>query len=195
MKFSLSEINEVIRSRRSIYPKQFSSRKVHAEQIQVMIENARWAPSHRLTEPWRFVVFQDDAKNDLGAFHAALYEKESGESFNAFKKEKILMNASKSSAIISVVLKRDELKRVPRKEEYASVSCAVQNLHLTATAFGIGGYWGTGAMTYHPEMRAHLGFEEQDEVVGFFYLGYPEIEWPRKQVRKQVREITEWRDK
>jgi nitroreductase len=91
-------------------------------------------------------------------------------------------------------MKRDERESVPMEEEIAAVACAVQNMHLTATAFGLGAYWGTGGMTYHPKMREYLGFTEKDRVMGLFYVGYPNIEWPRKSIRKQVREITEWRE-
>lgn len=194
MKFSLSEINEVIRNRRSIYPKQFSDRKVHKEQIQVMIENARWAPSHKLTEPWRFVVFMEEGKDKFGQFHAELYKKEIGDDFSQLKFDKIKNNADRSSAVIAIVMKRDEKKSVPEQEELAAVACAVQNMHLTATAFGLAAYWGSGGMTYNPKMREYLGFGDEDKVLGFFYVGYPEIEWPRKPVRKQVREITDWRE-
>jgi len=193
MKYSLSEINELIRNRRSIYPKQFSDREVHREQIQVMIENARWAPSHKMTEPWRFVVFMAEAKDQFGKFHAELYKQESGEAFTQMKYDKLRSNADLSSAVIAIVMKRDEKESVPENEELAAVACAVQNMHLTATAFGLGGYWGSGGMTYNPKMRDYLGFGEKDKVLGFFYLGYPKIEWPRKPVRKEVREITDWR--
>ena len=59
MLFNLSEINELIRSRRTIYPEQFSDRKVHIEQIEVLLNNAQWAPTHGNTQPWRFKVFME----------------------------------------------------------------------------------------------------------------------------------------
>ena len=61
MRYNLSEITEIIRDRRSIYPEQYSKRKIHREQIELLLNNAIWAPSHGLTQPWRFVVLQDNA--------------------------------------------------------------------------------------------------------------------------------------
>ena len=69
MRFNVSEINECIRTRRSIYPVQFSSRKVHKELIETLLENARWAPTHKLTQPWRFKIYYDKAADNFGALH------------------------------------------------------------------------------------------------------------------------------
>ena len=69
MKYNLSEINEVIRNRRTIYPKHFSSRKVHREQVEAMLENARWAPTHKMTQPWHFKVFMGEGLQKLAAFY------------------------------------------------------------------------------------------------------------------------------
>jgi len=71
------------------------------------------------------------------------------------------------------------------------VACAVQNMYLTATACGLGAYWSTGGMTYSPEMKLFLGLGENDKCIGFFYVGYPAIEWPKSQ-RRPVEYFTEW---
>ena len=75
MKYNLSEINELIKDRRTIYPEFFSERKVHKEQIELLLNNAIWAPSHGLTQPWRFKVFMDEGKVRLGEFLRELYWK------------------------------------------------------------------------------------------------------------------------
>jgi nitroreductase len=192
MKYSLSELNEVIRNRRSIFPKSFSGRKVHKEQIQVMLENARWAPSHKLTQPWIFKVFMGDGLERFAQDHADMYKKVVGDEFMAVKYEKLRNNALKSSAVIAICMKRDETERIPVEEEISSVAMAVQNLHLTATAYGIGGYWGSGGMTYSEEMHDYLKLGPKDKCLGFFYLGYPSIDWPRKTLRNEVRLFTDW---
>ena len=57
-----------------------------------------------------------------------------------------------------------------------AVACAVQNLHLSATAYGACGYWSSGAITYLDDTREALGLDTKDRVLGFFYLGLPETE-------------------
>ena len=73
MKYNLSEITELIKNRRTIYPEQFSSRKVHREQIEAMLNNAIWAPTHGNTQPWRFTVFTEESRQQLADFQAQLY--------------------------------------------------------------------------------------------------------------------------
>ena len=59
MKYNLSEITDLIKNRRTIYPEQYSDRKIHKEQIEVLLNNAIWAPSHGLTQPLAFKVFME----------------------------------------------------------------------------------------------------------------------------------------
>ena len=73
MRFNLSEINELIRNRRTIYPEQFSDRKVHREQIEVILNNAQWAPTHGNTQPWRFQVFTEESRQRLSDFMGQTY--------------------------------------------------------------------------------------------------------------------------
>ena len=74
MKYNVSEIIEVIKNRRSIRPPQFSDRKVHKEQIETLLESARWAPTHGETQPWRFTVFMGDGIKKFSEFHSETYK-------------------------------------------------------------------------------------------------------------------------
>ncbi|MBD78464.1 MAG: nitroreductase [Crocinitomicaceae bacterium] len=195
MKFNLSEIQEIIEERRTIKPEQFSDRKVHKEIIEKMLNAAKWAPTHRLTQPWRFTVFTNDGLRKLGELHANLYKELADEdSFSDRKYQTLLHRPQMSSACIAIALKRDEQERVPFNEELASVAIAVQNMSLVATAYGIGTYWATGGKVYSPEMKVALGYDENDSVLGLLYVGYPEREWPRKTPRKPIEYFTTWVD-
>ena len=68
-------VNEAIRSRRSIYSSMFSGEVVDDAIIGQMLENANWAPTHKLTEPWRFVVFKGEGLKKLATFQSELYKK------------------------------------------------------------------------------------------------------------------------
>ena len=96
-----------------------------------------------------------------------------------------------SSAAIAICMKRQETEKIPEIEEIAAVACAVQNMHLTATAYGIGACWVTGGATYSDEMKAFLGLTVKDRCLGLFYIGYPIIEWPTSQ-RQPIEYFTEW---
>jgi nitroreductase len=193
MRFNLSEINELIRERRTIYPEQFSDRKVHKEQVETMLTNAQWAPTHGNTQPWRFKVFMDDGLTTLSDFLAKTYlELTPAEVQNDMKLAKLLSRPLKSSVVIAVCMERQPEEKILEIEEIEAVACAVQNLHLTATAYGLGGFWSTPKLIYSTQMNDFLGLNKKDKCLGLFYLGYPAIEWPKAH-RKPLEYTTEWK--
>ena len=148
MKYNLSEVNDVIRDRRTIYPEFFSDRKIHREQIELLLENARWAPSHKLTQPWYYKVFMGDGLVKFAEFHAEKYKEITPkDKFKEVKYNKIKNRPLKSSAVVVACMKRDKEERVPEIEELASCYSGIQNILLSATAYGFGVYWGTGGLT------------------------------------------------
>ena len=86
---------------------------------------------------------------------------------------------------------RDERKSVPEIEEAGSVFCAIQNMYLSATAYGLGGYLSTGGITYFREARELFGLGMEDRLVGFFHLGIPKRLYPGGN-RKPLAEISRW---
>ena len=192
MKFNLSEITDLIRLRRTIYPEQFSARKVHKEQIELILNNALWAPTHGNTQPWRFQVFTEEGLNRLSEFLGKTYlELTPPEKQSELKREKLEQRPLLASAVIVVCMKRQELEKIPEIEEIEAVACAIQNMHLTCTAYGLGGFWSTPSLIYNEKMNAFLNIGEKDKCLGLFYVGYPSIEWPSGQ-RRPLEYVTQW---
>jgi nitroreductase len=192
MKYNLSEITEVIRQRRSLTPEQFSTRKVHKEQVELMLNNAIWAPTHGLTQPWRFKVFMGESREKLSEILPALYQKFTPEeTFKQAKFDKMKQRPLLASVVIAVCMERDKSEKIAEIEEVEAVACAVQNLQLTATAYGIGAFWATPKVIYSKEMNEFLKLGEKDKCLGLIYLGYPADEWPKAH-RKPLEYVTEW---
>jgi nitroreductase len=192
MRYNLSEITEVIRDRRTVYPEQYSTRKVHREIVENVLNNALWAPTHGMTQPWRFKVFMDGAQTELGQFMADNYKSTAvPEKFSQGKFDKYMSRMQKATVVVAICMKRQESERIPEVEEIAAVACAVQNMYLTCTAYGIGGYWSTGGGAYSDEMKGFLKLEGKDRCLGFFFMGYPEGDWPKGQ-RRPLEYVTEW---
>jgi nitroreductase len=193
MRFNLSEITAIIRDRRTIYPEQFSERKIHTEQIELLLNNAIWAPTHGLTQPWRFVVLQENALLELSQVLGQSYlDSVPTELQNDEKLGKMMKRPKMSSAAIALIIDHPETTKISWEDDFAAVACAVQNMHLTATAQGIGAFWATPKVLNHELMRTYLGLEQQQTCVGLFYLGYPAIEWPKGQ-RKPIEYLTTWK--
>ena len=190
--FNVEELNSIIAHRRSILPNLYTGEVIDDSIINRIIANANWAPTHKHTEPWRFIVFKGDGLKKLGDFQSELYKKVSTQAgdFNEEKYLKLKGKPLKASHVIAIGMKRNEKELVPEIEEIAAVACAVQNMYLTATAYGIACYWGTGGITYMEEAKEFFGLGEKDRFMGFFYTGIPK-KWVSGK-RGPVEEKTTW---
>ncbi|MBI1837368.1 MAG: nitroreductase [Flavobacteriia bacterium] len=192
MRYNLSEINDLIKNRRTIYPEQFSSRKIHKEQIELLLTNAQWAPTHGNTQPWRFKVFTEKGLQNLSDFLGKTYlELTEKENQNDSKLAKLITRPLQSSVVIAICMERQKEERILEIEEIEAVACAVQNLHLSCTAYGLGGFWATPQLIYSEQMKNYLKLGVKDRCLGLFYIGYSAIDWPKSH-RKPLEYTTEW---
>ncbi len=192
MRHSISEITEIIRDRRSIQPKDYSPREVQRDIIDHVLGNAVWAPTHGMTQPWRFVVFTSGARDRLSLFLGEEYKRTTPpERFLQRKYDNHVQRPLQSSVVVALGLVRDPHGKIPLQEEQYSMACAVQNMHLTCTAYGLGGFWNTGPVITGPEMVRFLGLGPDDQCLGLFYMGYPAGEWP-KGYRKPLPDLVKY---
>jgi nitroreductase len=171
----MNTIDEVIVGRRSVFPQHYTGERVDDAIVRKMLANANWAPTHKFTEPWRFVVFTGEGLKRLAQQQADVYKKVTSAN-GTFKEERyqnLLKKPMQSSHIIAVGMKRDEKKSLPEVEEIGAVFCAIQNMHLTASAYGVGAYLSTGGITYFEEAKEIFGLEKDDKLLGFFNIGMP----------------------
>ena len=190
MQYDIGVFNHLIRNRRSVFPKQFEpGKQIPAEIIQQIVENATWAPTHGMTEPWHFTVFSGAGLEKLAQFQSELYKAESGEKYKEDKYLKLKSQPLIASHVIAIGMKRSSEKKIPEIEEVAAVACAVQNIYLSTTVYGIGGYWTTGGITYMDKAKSFFGLNSEDKLLGFFYLGYiaiPAVPSTRKPLSEKV---------
>ena len=176
-------VSGVIKKRRTVKPAKMNGKSVPDEQVMQLLELADWAPTHKHTEPWRFIVYSGQKAKEFVSGHAELYRKSVEEDkFNNDKYEKILGNGNNLSHLIVCIMKRDEQKRVPEIEEISAAAAAIQNILLGATSLGIANFWSTGGMTHSDAMKEFLGLNFDDNVMGLIYLGYSDSEYEGKRV-------------
>lgn len=193
MKYNIEEINHLIRNRRSVFPKQFEEGKqIPDEIIAQILENATWAPNHGHTEPWYFVVFTGEGLKTLAQFQSELYKQTTApDKFKEATYQTLQNNPLKASHVIALCMKRDPNKKHAEVEEIAAVACAVQNIYLSVTAYGLGGYWTTSGVTYREQAKSFFGLGEEDKLLGFFYIGYVAVPSPDGK-RKPLEEKVVW---
>ncbi len=169
----MNTTSQIIRSRRTIKPSHFNGKLIPDAQVEALLELADWAPTHKFTEPWRFVVYAPERVKGFCLEHAALYRAHTpADAYEQAKFDKLLNLGNKTSHIVMVYMRRTAGTKLPEWEEVAAVACATQNLLLGAHDLGIAAFWSTGGMTNHPAMKPWLGLEETDKPMGILYLGY-----------------------
>lgn len=192
-----SQFSALIRHRRSIKPVDMdAARAVDRVLLTQVIEDATWAPTHGLTEPWKFVVHQGAGRARLVEAMQRVYrETTPAAEFREEKLKKMGETPLLAPVVIACVMERRGGAKIPEIEEIEAVACALQNLQLSATAAGLGCYWSSPPLLGTPPFADWLQIGAEDRCVGLIYLGWPRegLKWPRS-VRQPVEAKTRWCD-
>ncbi len=169
-------VDEAIRTRRT--HKQYDGTPVSRETVHDLIQAAVWAPNHRHTEPWRFVVALGEQR--IGLANAV------GEALDSMrkpdvasdvkletKKRKFLRRAEQAGAIVVVTYVTSPENPGLDREDYAATACAVQNMQLAATARGLVCQWSTSKVFERDPVRRFLGQPAGEELVAALFIGHP----------------------
>ena len=161
-------LKEIIESRRSIFPKDYSGEKIEEEILNEILNSANFAPNHKKTKPWRFQVFRNEKKLELANKLAEIYKTTTRPEVFLEKKYLDIPNKiSNTDTLITISVNFSGL--VPEWEEIAATAMAVENMYLTCTVHQIGCYWSTPGMIQH--LGEFLNLEEKKNCIGLFYLG------------------------
>lgn len=179
------EAYDAIMTRRSV-PKVTEEEPSRAA-IERLLAAAVRAPTHHLTQPWRFEVLRGDALDDL----AKAWSAGSGDEFAS-----IAAKTHRAPVIITVIEHpKTSNARVVEVEEHHATGAAIQNILLAAHAAGLGAMIRTGPAAWMPEVREYLGVAGDEIIAAFIYLGYPrdgDEERPMTR-RTDAIELTGWR--
>ncbi len=165
------DIDTAIRTRRT--HKVFAGEPVARELVEELLELARWAPNHFLTEPWRFRVLGPEAFERLVA---------AGEA-----NERVKLGRAPTLIVASARLTGDDHQN---HEDVLATACAVYAVLLAAHARGLASYWRTPKLLETPAGRAAVGLADDEIFVALIHLGTPVNEpaaKPRKPLAEYVR--------
>lgn len=189
------DVFQAIQARQSIT--RFTQDPVPRDKIEQVLESAIHAPNHKITEPWRFHVFEGKGRGEFArarAEMARLMAEAEGEEEELVpgRVSRERKKAFRSPVVVAVISRagRDEVETL---ENYAACSAAVQNMQLAAYSLGLGSIWRTGPVAYHPHMREFFGLEKGDRIVAYLYLGYPNM-GERLRRRRPAAEHTTWHE-
>lgn len=186
------DVLEAIHTRRSVG--KVSEREPKKEEIEKMLEAARWAPNHHKTEPWHFHVLTGEGRNKLGEAYGNINIEKLNNPTEAERQlvmESGLKKAKRSPVVIVVTVEPDRGDKIEPVEEVAATACAVQNMLLTAHELGLAAKWRTGKPVFHPIMKNAFNVSEKGWVLGLIFVGYADEE-PEAPVKKTPQEYTTW---
>lgn len=140
------------------------------EQLDLMFQSAVRAPDHGRLRPWAFVVVPKDRRERFGEIMAqSLQRRRQDASAEMLQRER--QKALRAPTIVVVAARPKSTDRIPEIEQVISAGAAAQNLMLAAYAMGLGAMWRTGEAAYDDGVKAALGLNASDKIVGFLYVG------------------------
>ncbi len=160
-------------------------------QLAEILQVAMSAPDHGRLYPYRFITIRGDARYRLSEiFVQATRQREPDvdAAYLAKQREKPL----RSPLIVVVVASLVESEKIPEIEQMLSSGAAAHNGRLASNALGFGSIWLTGANAYDDYVRGELGIAANEHIVGFIYLGTPQLEIPPRPLPAIENYLSDW---
>jgi nitroreductase len=166
------DLFEAIHNRHSV--KKVREDAVPRELIEKLLDAAVQAPNHYKVRPWRFVVVTGEARHDLGHVMAdSLRDRHPEYPPEAF--DKAHATPLQAPVVIAVGVDKPSEAKVSELENICAAAAATQNMLLAAHGLGLGAKWRTGEWATDTKVKEILGFAADQHVIGFIYVGYPEV--------------------
>ena len=171
----MTSLSELVRARRTT--KVFGEEPLDRGTIEELLELARWAPNHHLTNPWRFMV--------LGPRSLARLKDAAGTEAAA--------KLDRAPTLIAVGALQGGADPVQDEEDLLAAGCAAFLVLLGAQERGLASYWRTPAVLRTPEGRAALNVPDDVHLIGLLHLGPRRQQQPTPE-RAPVQDVVSWLD-
>jgi len=156
------DVETAIRARRT--HKQYKAEPVDDALVRELVDLARWAPNHKLTNPWRFRLLGPETRARIDEL---------------VPEQEVLKLRRAPTLVLVTALRSDD--PLLAEEDVQATAAAVYALLLAATARGLASYWRTPGCFREPPVRGLLGLAPNETLVGLVHLGLPASEPPPKQ--------------
>lgn len=179
---------DLLLKRRSVVANKLGPPGPDAGQLRDILTAAARVPDHKKLVPWRFVVFEGEARARFGKVLAeacAENEPDAG----ATRIETEARRFVRAPVVVAVISRVVDNPGVPEWEQVLSAGAACQNLLTAANACGFSGQWITEWYAFDEKVRAALGLEQNERVAGFIYIGTAQ-EPPEERDRPDLDAIT-----
>ena len=141
------------------------------DQLTTILTVAARVPDHKKLEPWRFIVFEGEARADFGRVLLKACAAEEREPPSASRLEIERTRLLRAPTVVAVISRVTPNPAAPEWEQVLSCGAACQNLCLAANAMGFGTCWITEWYSYSAGVRTALDLAANEKVAGFVYIG------------------------
>ncbi len=191
-----SGIVAFLRTRRSTVATDIAPPAPRRADIELMLEVACRVPDHGKLTPWRFIVLQGHAREELARVMEERWRercREEEKQDQALEKEVALVRGS--PVIVVVIASMRPHPRIPAWEQELSAGAACMNLLNTATALGLAAQWRTGWAAYDERVGRWLGLRQDERVAAFIHVGTRRSDAPALTDRRRPfwEDLTEFR--
>ncbi|WBU32361.1 nitroreductase [Rhodopseudomonas palustris] len=166
----MSDPIEFFKTRRSVKPREMTGPGPTPDELETILTIGARVPDHGKIAPWRFIVFEGDARARAGDVIAAVFARKHPEATaEQIAAEKARL--SEAPLVIAVVSSPKPHPKVPVWEQELSAGASCMNIVSAATALGYGANWLTGWIAFDPEVLSGLGLRGDEKLAGFIHIG------------------------
>jgi nitroreductase len=163
---------DLLKTRRSVKPMDLAGPGPSAAEIETLLTVAARVPDHGKLVPWRFVVFEGDARLAAGDAIASAFAADHREA-NAEQVEFERRRLARAPLVVAVVSRAAPHVKIPEWEQVLSAGAAAMNLVHAAHALGFAASWITEWYAYDRRVLDALGLAPHERIVGFVHIGRP----------------------
>jgi len=158
---------------------------INPDEIIELLNVAKWAPNHKLTEQWRFLLYTGEGKEIFSQAYIDSQPKVDGEVSGKVKRK---AQCYKDIPLQLVIIMPEDPRQRTWDKDYGAVSAFIQNCQLAAWERGIGMIWRTNEWIYNPIFIEGIGVKPSEKIVATLMIGYPK-HVPAAQTRTDIREL------
>ena len=160
----------LLTTRRSIKPIELQGPPPTSAEIDTLLTVASRVPDHGKLAPWRFILFEGDARVRAGEIIAGVFARKNPQASSAeIEVEK--KRLTDAPLVIAVVSLTKQHPKVPPFEQELSAGASAMNIVTAATALGYGACWLTGWFAFDRDVLDGLGVKADEKVAGFIHIG------------------------
>src|ERR1700750_1820718 len=168
----MTDTTDFLKTRRSVKPREMSGPGPSPSELETILTVGSRVPDHGKLAPWRFIVFEGDARARAGEVIAGVFAKKNPQASPAdieIEKKRL----TDAPLVIGIVSFTKPHPKVPPWEQELSAGASVMNIVTAATALGYGACWLTGWFSFDRDVLDGLGLQSDEEVGGFMHIGPP----------------------